>query len=155
MASIPAPMARIVAPTAPDRLALEAQTARAYAAAQHAPATRRACRSDWRIFQRWCTAHGLLPLPATPAVVATFMGAQAAAEVKPATLARRVAAIRYAHARTGLVPPTQAELVRATLRGVRRRHGVAPAQKAPAPAARLLAMVAHTPETLGIDASYT
>jgi hypothetical protein len=28
--------------------------------------SRRAYRSDWRQFERWCRSHGLVYLPATP-----------------------------------------------------------------------------------------
>ena len=40
-----------------------------------AASTRRAYRSDWRLFTAWCTARGAEPLPATPAIVAAFLAA--------------------------------------------------------------------------------
>ena len=35
---------------------------------EKAPATRKAYASDWRIFECWCTAQGLVALPTDPAV---------------------------------------------------------------------------------------
>jgi hypothetical protein len=48
------------------------------------------------------------------------LAAQASAKVKPSTLARRLAAIRYAHQLAGLVSPAGHEAVRAVMRGIRR-----------------------------------
>src|SRR5262245_47519267 len=57
-------------------------------------------------------------------------------------MSRRLAAIRYAHKLAGHEPPTNSEAVKATLRGIRRTAGSAPARKAPATAEKALAMVA-------------
>jgi Site-specific recombinase XerD len=123
----------------------EAEAARAYAINEKAAATRRAYQSDWRIFAAWCEARGAAALPAAPEAVAAFLAAQAEAGAKPSTLSRRAAAIRYAHALAGHEPPTAAEAVKATMRGIRRTHGTAPVQKAPATAARIAEMVAAIP----------
>ena len=123
----------------------ETAAAVAFALADKADATRRAYRSDWQRFAAWCTARGEAALPAEPKVVATFLASEAAAGVKPPTLARRVAAIRYAHRLDGHEPPTNAEAVRATLRGIRRTKGTAPAQKAPATADRIATMLGFVP----------
>ena len=128
-------------------LQAEVDTAKAFALEQHAPATRRAYRADWRLFEVWCAARAIAPLPATPEIIATFLGAQAASGSKASTLGRRTAAIRYAHALAKHESPTNAELVKATLRGIRRTLGVAPTQKAPATAERLLMMVHGMPDT--------
>src|SRR5262249_14650290 len=58
----------------------------------------------------------------------------------PSTIGRRVAAIRYAHKLAGHDAPTDDERVRATVRGIRRTKGTAPRKKAPATAARIIAM---------------
>ena len=58
------------------------------------------------------------------------------------------AAIRYAHKFAGLASPTDDELVKATVRGIRRTLGTAKIKKAPATAERLLAMAANTYERL-------
>ncbi len=69
-----------------------------FAAAEKASATRRAYRSDFGGFVRWCSVQGATSLPASPATVASFLAAAAMAGTKAATLTRRMAAIRYAHA---------------------------------------------------------
>ncbi len=137
------PPCRLVVPT--EVVEREAEAAAAFARAEKADATRRAYRSDFGRFAAWCAARGAAPLPAAPEVVATFLASDAEAGAKPSTLARRVAAIRYAHRLAGHEPPTNAESVRATLRGIRRTLGAAPAQKAPATASRIAAMVALAP----------
>ena len=116
---------------------------------QHAPSTLRAYRSDWTIFERWCHARGIQPLPAAPEAVAVFLGSQASDGSKPATLTRRVAAIRYFHIMAGITDsPTASEIVKSTMKGIRRALGTAKAQKAPATADRLLKMLEHVPDTL-------
>ena len=119
-----------------------------FAAAEKAPATRRAYRSDFAGFVAWCSVQGAAPLPADPATVARFLAAAAIAGSKPATLTRRMAAIRYAHRLAGHPTPTDAEPVRAVMRGIRREKGTAPDQKAAATADRLRDMLATIPDTL-------
>ena len=58
-----------------------------------------------------------------------------------------LAAIRWIHDAAGYPSPTEAKLVRSTMRGIRRELGVAPKQKAPASVERLAAMVAHASPT--------
>jgi hypothetical protein len=59
--------------------------------------------------------------------VAAFLAHEAGRSIKPSTIGRRVAAIRYAHKLAGLPLPTDDERVRATVRGIRRSLGAAPA----------------------------
>jgi site-specific recombinase XerD len=114
-----------------------------------AASTRRAYRSDWRLFTAWCTTRGAEPLPATPAIVAAFLATEVHRGTKAATITRRAAAIRYAHRLAGHEPPTSAEAVRATMKGIRRTIGTAKEQKAPATADLIMKMLAHMPDTLG------
>src|ERR1700722_14964473 len=95
------------------------------AKAEKALSTRKAYGTDFRIFKAWCNAKGVSSLPAQPETVAAFLAAEAGAGVKPSTLKRRVAAIRYAHKLAGIETPTDAEGVKATMRGIRRTHTVA------------------------------
>jgi integrase len=81
------------------------------------PNTRRAYRSDLAHF----LANGG-PLPATAADVAAYL-ARFGGELAVATLARRLVAIGRAHTSQGVKNPCQAELVRLTLRGIRRTYG--------------------------------
>lgn len=132
----------------PAVLQAEVEEAKGYALEQHSSATRRAYRGDWEVFTVWCEERGIEPLPALPEAVATFLSSQAKAGLKASTLARRAAAIRYAHAIAGHEPPTNAEVVKATMRGIRRSLGTAKTQKAPATSDRVLDMVGHVPEGL-------
>src|SRR5207249_5127348 len=68
---------------------------------------------------------------ALPISVAAFLAAEAKRGVKASTIGRRVAAIRYAHKLAGHEPPTNAESVKATVRGIRRSIGTAKARKTP------------------------
>jgi site-specific recombinase XerD len=129
----------------PAALAPELATAIGYAKAEKAEATRRAYGTDFRLFAAWCDAKGATSLPALPETVAAYLAAEADAGVKPSTLGRRVAAIRYAHKLASLPTPTDAEGVKATLRGIRRTFGGAKVRKAPAVAGKMKAMVATAP----------
>ena len=128
--------------TLPTALAPELEEAAGYALAEKAEATRRAYRSDFALFRAWCEAKDVTALPASPGAVAAFLAAEASRGTKPSTISRRLAAIRYAHQLGGHEPPTNSEAVKATLRGIRRTAGCAPARKAPATADKVLAMVA-------------
>jgi len=52
--------------------------------------------------------------------VAAYLASEAESGLKPSTISRRCAAIRYAHKLAGHEPPTNSEAVKATLRGIRR-----------------------------------
>jgi len=134
--------------TLPAHLEQAAQQVENLIAESVAPATRRAYASDWRIFTAWCEAHGLESLPAIPATVAMFLAAQSADGVKPATLARRVAAIKYRHDAQNETSPTAHKGVSSVMSGIRRRAGSAKDQKTPATAEKVEAMIAHCPDTL-------
>ncbi len=97
--------------------------------------TRRAYRSDVAHFIKW---GGIIP--SSPEVVTAYI-TQYAGTVKAATLARRLVSIGRAHTSQGLVNPCGHDLVRATLRGIRRIHGVASRQVAPAVREDMLQMV--------------
>ena len=126
----------------PATLGPELEEAAGYARAEKSEATRRAYRSDFALFRAWCEAKRVPALPAAPEAVAAFLAAEASRGAKASTIGRRLAAIRYAHKLAGHEPPTNSEAVKATLRGIRRTSGNAPARKAPATADKVLAMVA-------------
>jgi integrase len=144
----PRPEAELVAAPVGEQCRAEADAAARFAAEQHAVATRRAYASDVRLFEDWCENRGLVALPALPATIAGYLAAAAGDGARPATLSRRVAAIRHAHLAACHPSPTLDPQVRAVLKGIRRRLGTAPARKAPLLAERLLAMVGACPETL-------
>jgi len=118
--------------------------AAAYARAEKAEATRRAYRSDFEIFRAWCYRRRTCHLPGSPETVSAFLAREAGRGVKPATLARRMAAIRYAHKLDGHPSPTASEAVKVTLRGIRRTLPTIPKRKAPATADKIVAMATTT-----------
>ncbi|MBR1196589.1 site-specific integrase [Bradyrhizobium sp. AUGA SZCCT0240] len=117
------------------------------AKAEKAPSTRRAYGTDFRLFRAYCDGKGVSALPASPETVASYLAAEALT-AKPSTIGRRIAAIRYAHRLAGLETPTDAEGVKATVRGIRRTFGGATTKKAPAVAARMKSMAALAPANL-------
>ncbi len=127
--------------------AILANRARGYVEAATAPNTRRAYRSDWADFTAWCERHGLDALPAMPGTVALYLSALAGV-AKVSTVQRRLTAIAKAHRAAGYETPTKSEAVHLTMRGIRRTHGVAPNQKAPAVLADLRAMLGVLPNNL-------
>lgn len=138
----------IEGPAIPAIVPAEIDAARTFALAEKSPATRKAYRTDFASFAAWCRARGAEPMPATPDAVAAFLAAQATGGAKASTIGRKVAAIRYAHKLAGYEPPTSAEAVRATVRGIRRTIGAAPERKSPATAERITKMTAGIPDTL-------
>ncbi|SFL48601.1 Site-specific recombinase XerD [Loktanella salsilacus] len=90
-----------------------------------APATERALRGDLAHFQNWGGT-----LPATPATVCAYTGDHAGQHAV-ATIQRRVASISKVHEMAGLPNPCRTEIVKATLRGLRRKHGTVQRQAKP------------------------
>jgi site-specific recombinase XerD len=128
----------------PAELAPDLTRAAEWAREEKAAATRRAYRSDFRIFQAWCRGRGVSALPASAEAVAAFLAHDLETGSRPSTLGRRVAAIRYAHKLAGHPVPTDDERVKATMRGIRRSLGTASRKKAPATAERIIAMALAT-----------
>ncbi|GEL44565.1 integrase [Methylorubrum extorquens] len=138
-----------VLPVAGGGLPAEAaETLRAYQRASKADATVRAYSSDWREFQGWCARAGLQSAPASPEVVAAFLVAEAESGRSASTIGRRCAAISYAHKLAKQSDPTADEEVRAAMKGIRRRIGVAPKRKAAATAEIVAAMLMRMPDTM-------
>ncbi len=126
---------------APADLAPDLEAALRFAKAEKSPATRRAYATDYRLFCRWCEARGLSPMPAATETVAAYLAHEAENGCKASTIARRCAAIGYAHKLAGNESSTASESIRAVLRGIRRTLGTAPTRKAPVTADLLLAMI--------------
>lgn len=144
MAEVPTRASATAAPTLTDAL----RAASNYAAAEKSEATRRAYRSDWADFVGYASALGRVQLPADPLTLAAYISHLADGGRKYSTIRRRVAAIAYAHRLKGLAPPDAAEPVKAVLRGIRRRIGVAVERKAPATARAIAQMLKRLPDTL-------
>ncbi|MGB3917555.1 tyrosine-type recombinase/integrase [Thiothrix litoralis] len=106
-------------------------------------ATRKAYRTDIKIFAEWCEARSLSIIPANAVTVADFLASQANEGVSPSTLNRRVAAIRYAHEAAGYSTPTSDKLVSVTLKGIRRSSGVRATKKSAATIDKIYQMIAQ------------
>ncbi len=112
-----------------------ATTVSEYVSAATAHNTRRAYRSDLAHFMAWGGS-----IPSSPEQIAAYLAAHAGMH-RAATLKRRVVAIGLAHTAQGLGNPCASELVRVTMRGIWRVHGMAQAQVTPAVREDILAMV--------------
>jgi integrase len=87
--------------------------------------TRIAYESDLKHFTAWGGT-----LPASPAMIASYIATHAGVHAV-ATITRRVATLSKAHQAMGEQNPCQAALVKATLRGLRRKQGTAQKQAKP------------------------
>lgn len=97
--------------------------------------TKNAYQQDLKHFRQW-GGH----IPTTPESVASYLAAYAT-RLSVATLQRRVVAIGRAHTLQQLDSPTQSELVKATLQGIRRLNGSTQRHVLPALKQDILAMV--------------
>src|SRR5450631_171477 len=91
--------------------------------ARRAPATRRAYAHDVADFTNWCSTQGFAALPAAPEAVALYLDELVQQKKKLATIARRLAAIRFAHRAAEEEDPVGRTLVVATWQGIRRTLG--------------------------------
>jgi integrase len=121
--------------------------------------TVRAYRADWRTWLARCASQHRTALPADPLDVAVYLATLADATTPdptkpngttwhyaPATLDRKAAAIAAVHAAGGLPSPTRADVVRLTLRGIRRARNSRPHRKRPVLLHTLGDMLAHRPD---------
>ncbi len=106
-----------------------------YVRASSSEATLRAYKADLTHFMNW---GGVVP--ATSELVAAYL-ADHAGELAVSTLTRRVAALSKIHQVKGFENPTRSELVRSTMRGIKRKHHVAPKQASPITKERLFKML--------------
>lgn len=97
--------------------------------------SRRGYKSDLTHFLSWGGA-----IPASPEMVCQYLAAHVGA-LSPATLNRRIVSIGRAHTSQGLVSPTKSDLVKATIRGLRRTVGTSQRQVSPAVKEQIIAMV--------------
>ncbi|TLF77566.1 site-specific integrase [Nocardia cyriacigeorgica] len=116
----------------------QAATLGRYLEASQSANTVRAYRTDWIAWTAWCAAEGRQALPADALDVAVYLAAAADARTDdgahafaPATLERKSAAIAAVHAANGLPSPTRSDVVRLTLRGIRRTRRARPVRKRP------------------------
>ena len=111
------------------RAAMALAKPKAYQDAADAPVTLKAYATDRANFEAWCSMHGFMPMPATPAVVGAYLAAVGEDYALP-TLRRRVAAIARACRLAGHPLDTKAPAIRETLHGIGRTHGIPPRRSA-------------------------
>src|SRR6266516_3901132 len=141
--SEPTPLGAVTAtPATPIAMACTDLMVLHFIEAATAPNTRRAYDSDLKHFLAWGGS-----LPANPDVVARYLAAHATIHVV-ATLARRLVAIRRAHALQSLPDPVRSELVRLTFRGIRRAHGRPQRRAAALTTERIAAIVASLGDSI-------
>jgi integrase len=99
---------------------------RDFVLAEKAESSRRSYANDFRYFGSWCLSMGLDPLPASSEIPhLASQGAGPEATRLPGGPPR----CAYVHQISGHASPTDDILVKATIRGIRRKTGTAPAQK--------------------------
>jgi integrase len=102
--------------------------AREAADASRAPSTERAYASDWRDFSTFASRVCRESMPANPETVALYVADLRRNSRRPATIARKLAAIAVYHRSAGHQSPCEHDVVRAVVRGTRRALGVAQRQ---------------------------
>ena len=140
-------MDRLTPPPLPLDLVTLGQTAADLAANQWSEATRDRYGSGWRTFVAWTRARAMAAMPAAPDTVALYL-ADRCVSVSVSTLNTELAAINQAHRVLGEMSPTTHPKVKAILRGIRRRYGVAVTRKRAISLDDLVAMVAKCPPNL-------
>ena len=93
----------------------------------YAPATLKSYLTDVRLFVEWCQGRSLGALPADVPTICTFLEDQAKS-LCPASVRRRLYAIRKVHRLLSLPDPTWDEDINITLRRVRRSKPTRPKQ---------------------------
>ncbi|MFI6169641.1 site-specific integrase [Nocardia sp. NPDC051052] len=131
----------------------QAGSLRRYLEASQSANTLRAYRTDWIAWSAWCLAESRQAMPADPLDVAVYLAAAADARretgewaFSAATLERKSAAIAAVHAANGLPSPTRSDVVRLTLRGIRRTRRTQPKRKRPVLLHTLDQLLAGLPE---------
>ena len=103
-----------------------------YVRASSSEATLRAYKSDLAHFKKWGGS-----IPSSPEQVANYLS-EYAGVLSVSTQVRRLAALSKIHEVKKFDNPTKSELVRITMKGIKRTHGIAPSQKAPLTKERLI-----------------
>src|ERR1700689_4894498 len=85
------------------------------------------------------------PLPCPPGLLCAYLASLTKTGLRPSTIGRRASGIGHVHRQHGFEPPTNAEAVKAVLRGIRRELGTARQTKTPATHDLITAMMAACP----------
>lgn len=106
------------------------------------PNTLKAYRCD---LEHYMSAGGTIP--ATPGQVAAYLSTYAPT-LSIATLQRRMVSIAKVHTMQGHTDPVKSDLVKLTMRGIRRIHGKPQVQVSPILKDDLIVMLSHCPDNL-------
>jgi integrase len=135
----------IVPAGASQALARVAQRVEFYGEASCSEATRRAYTTDWERFRGWAEPLGLVVLPASPAVVAGHLTFLADEDYGVPSIKRALAAIGFHQRAAGHDWFPGHPVIAKVLRGIRRKLGRPPKQKAPVLDEALIAMIQKLP----------
>lgn len=108
------------------------EQARKYAEESKAASTRKAYRTDWKDFCKWCEQNEETALPATPETVSDYLTFLATEKKRKAsTIQRRISSISQAHQMAGFDSPTRTQQVRMVWAGIKRNIGTHYTRKEP------------------------
>lgn len=111
----------------PDELADRAKN---LAGSARSDNTKKAYKSDWKMFADWCYARDLAAVPADPRTVALYL-TDLSTRCKASTIARKLTAIAVRHRDYGEESPAEHAAVRAVMSGIRRTLRTPPEAKRP------------------------
>lgn len=120
------------------------ETVAGYLRESLADSSKKAYRSDLAHFIAWGGT-----IPTTPEVVVRYLAVHAETHSN-STLTRRIVSISRAHTSQGYASPTQSDVVKAVLHGIRRVHGTAQQQASPILKADIIAMVENLTGLIGL-----
>ena len=123
--------------------------AKSYTKYSFSESTRKFYAIDWRIFSEWCSLNNVCPLPASPETIFLFLTDQTINhKIAPATLVRRLAAIRLRHSSSELQSPTKHHLVRRIMQGIRRKSTHVIKKKSAATVDRIEQIISYCPDNI-------
>jgi len=134
--------------TSNDSLDVLVERARTLMENARSAATRSGYARDFSDYESFCRAHGLSAMPTSAPVIALYL-AELSTRMRPATIARRMAAIADRSKRAGFgTDALRSFAVQETWKGIRRTLGIAPAVKSPLTASAIREIVRACPDTL-------
>lgn len=84
--------------------------------------TKIAYRTDWKMFDAWCTKNDMQAFPAHPETVALYIAHQNVLRRKPTTITRSLTSIRKYHTLRGILSPVD-DRIKELLKGIKRLEG--------------------------------
>lgn len=135
-------------PESNDDLSVLVERARTLMENARSAATRSGYARDVSDYEFFCRAHGLIALPPSAPVIALYL-AELSTRMRPATIARRMAAIADRSKRAGYgTEALRSFAVQEVWKGIRRTLGIAPVVKAPLTASAIREVARACPDTL-------